>query len=56
MVKEGEMPLESYTWIHKTAILTQEEKTALTNWASGLMEQIARENNLPAEEKKPAKP
>ncbi len=31
-VKEGEMPLESYTMIHKNAILTEEEKTTLTNW------------------------
>ena len=25
-VKKGEMPLNSYTWIHKDAILTEEEK------------------------------
>ena len=25
-VNEGEMPLDSYTWIHKDAILTEEEK------------------------------
>lgn len=33
-VKEGEMPLNSYTWIHKDAILNAEEKTALTSWAN----------------------
>jgi len=37
MVKEGEMPLESYTWIHKDAKLTAEEKSKLTGWASGIM-------------------
>jgi len=31
-VKDGEMPLESYTLIHKNAILTEAEKTTLTNW------------------------
>jgi hypothetical protein len=34
MVKEGDRPLESYTWIHTDAKLTQEEKVALTDWAS----------------------
>lgn len=37
MVKEGEMPLDSYTWIHKDAKLTAEEKSKLTDWASGIM-------------------
>ena len=55
MVKEGEMPLDSYTWIHTEAKLTQEEKTALTDWASALAAQITKENNLPPSEPKPAK-
>ena len=48
MVKEGEMPLNSYTWIHKDANLTQDEKVAITDWASATMQRIATENNLPA--------
>jgi Haem-binding domain len=52
MVKEGEMPLNSYTLIHKNANLSSEEKTALTDWASMLMKQIEKDNNLPPEEKK----
>lgn len=32
-VKEGEMPLESYTWVHGEARLTADEKAALTGWA-----------------------
>ncbi len=32
-VHEGEMPLSSYTLIHKNAILTQEQKTLIMNWA-----------------------
>jgi hypothetical protein len=48
MVKEGEMPLGSYTWIHKDAVLTQDEKVAITDWASATMQRIATENNLPS--------
>jgi hypothetical protein len=32
MVKEGEMPLKSYTWIHKEAKLTQDQRALLTTW------------------------
>lgn len=37
-VKEGEMPLNSYTWIHREANLSETEKTKLINWADGIME------------------
>jgi hypothetical protein len=37
-VKEGEMPLNSYTWIHKNAILSQSEKNSLINWANSVMD------------------
>lgn len=40
MVKEGEMPLESYTWVHKDAKLSADEKSALTGWASDVMEKM----------------
>jgi DNA replicative helicase MCM subunit Mcm2 (Cdc46/Mcm family) len=30
-LKEGDMPLNSYTWIHKDAILTPAEKKTLTD-------------------------
>jgi hypothetical protein len=33
LVKEGGMPLDSYTWMHKDAKLTNEEKQALATWA-----------------------
>ncbi len=39
-VKKGEMPLDSYTWIHKKAILTDTEKQALYNWCSMLRDTI----------------
>ena len=33
MVGEGEMPLESYTLIHKDAVLTHEEAETLIKWS-----------------------
>ncbi len=35
-VKEGEMPLSSYTIIHKDAKLSQDQKLALSNWADAI--------------------
>lgn len=49
MVKEGEMPLNSYTWIHKDAVLTQAEKLVLAEWAVATMKTIEAENNLKPE-------
>jgi hypothetical protein len=37
-VKEEEMPLNSYTWIHKDAKLSMEEKTEITHWAQSVMD------------------
>jgi hypothetical protein len=39
-VKEGKMPLNSYTWIHKDAILSLEEKNSLINWANSVMDTL----------------
>ena len=39
-VKKGDMPLNSYTWIHKDAILTDVEKNALITWADGIREEM----------------
>jgi hypothetical protein len=39
-IKEGEMPLNSYTWIHKDAILSQAEKNTLLNWANSIMDTL----------------
>lgn len=38
MVKDEEMPLNSYTWTHKDARLTDEEKMKVINWAESIME------------------
>ncbi len=40
-VQEGGMPLGSYTWIHRDAILTDNEKNILIDWATNLSNQIA---------------
>lgn len=38
MVKEKEMPLNSYTWVHKDAKLTREERSKITDWAQSVMD------------------
>ncbi|MBS1772384.1 MAG: heme-binding domain-containing protein [Bacteroidetes bacterium] len=43
MIEKNEMPLSSYTWIHKDAILTDAEKTAVINWAKALESQIRQQ-------------
>jgi len=40
LVKKEEMPLKSYTWIHKDAILTDAEKNTLIAWAGGIMDTL----------------
>lgn len=39
-VKEGEMPLASYTWMHKEAKLTEAEKNTLIRWADGIRDTL----------------
>ncbi len=39
-VKEGKMPLNSYTWVHKNAKLTTEEKAVITGWAQSVMDTL----------------
>ena len=51
-IKENEMPLNSYLWIHKDAILTDDQKIILTNWADSLSKEIKTKNNLPDEPEK----
>ncbi|TAH05147.1 MAG: cytochrome C [Sphingobacteriales bacterium] len=42
-VKTGEMPLDSYTWTHKDAILTIEEKALLTSWSESIRTQMQQQ-------------
>jgi hypothetical protein len=46
-VKEGEMPLKSYTWIHKDAILNEQERNTIINWAESIRKEI--KSNYPAD-------
>ncbi len=46
-VKEDEMPLKSYTFIHGDAKLGQEQKLILANWVTALRDSFA--NNYPAD-------
>ena len=39
-VKESEMPLDSYTWMHKNAKLSDVEKNELINWADGIRKNL----------------
>jgi uncharacterized membrane protein len=39
-VKEGEMPLKSYTLIHKEADLTEAERVILTKWCQSIMDTL----------------
>lgn len=40
MIKEGEMPLKSYTWTHRDARLSNEEKSKITDWAQAIMDSM----------------
>ncbi|MGC4101643.1 heme-binding domain-containing protein [Ferruginibacter sp.] len=39
-IKEGEMPLGSYTLIHKDAVLTDQQKSSIANWVTTLRDSI----------------
>lgn len=40
-VKEGEMPLSSYTIVHKDAKLSSDQRTLVMNWVEGIRKEIA---------------
>lgn len=39
-LREGKMPLKSYTWVHGDAVLTTAERQLLTDWANRVRGQI----------------
>jgi hypothetical protein len=43
-VKEDEMPLFSYTIIHRNAILNADQKQTITNWATAIRDTIKANN------------
>ncbi|MCC6461128.1 MAG: heme-binding domain-containing protein [Saprospiraceae bacterium] len=46
MVRENEMPLSSYTWVHRDAMLSAEQKELLISWAQSVMDTL-KANNPP---------
>lgn len=46
MVEEGEMPLESYTLIHRDAVLTDAEKASLIGWAQDIRAQMEADSTI----------
>lgn len=55
MVQEGEMPLKSYTLIHRNAILSRDEKIRISNWALAVMKTIEQENGAELKEEEGGK-
>jgi hypothetical protein len=47
MIEEDEMPLASYTLIHKNAVLTAEQKVQILEWAKASAKEIRAKANLP---------
>lgn len=45
-LEKDEMPLKSYRVIHRNAIVDAEKKKIISDWAKGLMAEIAATNNL----------
>lgn len=53
-VKSGDMPINSYTLIHRVAILNDTQKLAIANWTAVLRKEI--ENHYPPDSLKINKP
>jgi hypothetical protein len=39
-IDKGEMPLNSYLWIHKDAVLSDEDKETLKEWCRGVIDSL----------------
>lgn len=44
-VTEGEMPLASYTWMHKEAKLSKEEANKIINWANLMANKLEQDSS-----------
>lgn len=49
-VRIGKMPLASYTWIHRSALLSPEEKESLCTWTRQAVERMRSEEAEASEE------
>ena len=54
-VKKKEMPLESYTIVHRDAKLTDAERVTLTSWAQSVMDSMKAKYPMDSLVRKPAK-
>ncbi|MCB9345731.1 MAG: heme-binding domain-containing protein [Lewinellaceae bacterium] len=43
MVRDGEMPMKSYTWTHADARLTQEQKNLICDWSQAMRDSLAQQ-------------
>lgn len=43
-IKEHEMPLPSYLWIHKDAKLSDQQRSVLVNWASAARQKVLQDS------------
>ena len=50
-VKEKDMPLNSYTWVHKEASLSDQQIKLLVDWSNDIRQSIIQKNNLPPSNK-----
>lgn len=54
MIKNKKMPLDSYLWIHKDAILTDAEKNTVINWAQAITDDMKSKYPADSLARKPA--
>lgn len=47
LVQKNRMPLDNYTWMHKDAVLSDEDKKVFMAWADTLAANIALAHHLP---------
>lgn len=45
-VEKHEMPMDSYTWMHKNAKLTDAERTTIKKWAQQVRDQIRKDSTF----------
>jgi hypothetical protein len=54
-IKKDEMPLPSYLWIHKDAILSADDKSVLINWSVAMRDSMKARYPIDSLERRPAK-
>ena len=52
---EGWMPISSYTWIHKNAILTKAQKNQVSRWGTPILDSLKKKLPEPPEDREEEK-